>query len=124
MTINLILRKIVNKCSPTIPWMKFSISTKSCMSTVEQLFPLMKHSLSLRKASRSIPRPTFSNCIQSDVTWVSFCLTTFRQKKLYTTSTASMKKEVKSLEKTELYYIIFECTLIFMWELQTSSLRA
>ena len=39
---------------------------------------LPTHSPSLRKAYLSNPRPTFSNCIQSDFTMVLFCLMTFR----------------------------------------------
>ena len=44
------------------------------------LFYLAEHSLSLRKASHSNPRPTFFNCMKSDIPSVSFCLTTFRKK--------------------------------------------
>ena len=47
-------------------------------------FPLLfrptKHSPSLLKASRSKPRPLFSNCIQNDITLARHCLTSFRKK--------------------------------------------
>ena len=49
------------------------------------LFQLTKHSPSLRKASRSNPYPSFSNCRRNDVTQVRRCLTSFRQKQLYST---------------------------------------
>ena len=38
------------------------------------------HSPSLWQASRSNPRHNFSNCMQNDVTLVSFCLTTFHKR--------------------------------------------
>ena len=44
------------------------------------LFWLTTYSPSLGKASCSNPHPSFSNCIQSDVTLVRRCLTTFRKK--------------------------------------------
>ena len=49
------------------------------------LFLLTTNSLSLRKASHSNPHPTFSNCMQNNVTSVPVCLTTFCKKQLYTT---------------------------------------
>ena len=36
------------------------------------------HSPSLRKASRSNPRPHFSNCMRNDVTWVRRCWTSLK----------------------------------------------
>ena len=49
------------------------------------LFQLTTHSHFLQKSFRSNPLPSFSNCIQSDVMLVLFCLTTFHKKQLYTT---------------------------------------
>ena len=50
------------------------------------LFRLTIHSPSLQKASRSNLHPIFSNCMQSDITQVPFCLTIFSKKQLYTTA--------------------------------------
>ena len=48
------------------------------------IFPLRfnqtTHSASLRKASRSNPRPHFSNCMQNDVTSVHRCWSIFAKK--------------------------------------------
>ena len=87
-------------------WIKTKRSAISCLTTFLQiqysnvhlrfpgpilsyltpLFLITKHSPSLRLASRSNPCPLFSNCMRRDVTYVSFCLTTFHKKKqLYTT---------------------------------------
>ena len=57
------------------------------------LFRLAMHSPFLRKASLGNPYPTFSNCMQSDVMSVPFCLTTFRKKQLYTTNTFKVKSK-------------------------------
>ena len=45
------------------------------------LFKLTTRSPSVWKAHRSNPRPNFLNCMQNEVTLVSFCLTTFHKKK-------------------------------------------
>ena len=53
---------------------------RTWVSYFPPLFRLTMHSPSLQKASCSNPRPTFSNCVQSDVTSVLFCLMTFCKK--------------------------------------------
>ena len=82
----------------------FSTMLRSSSSGFPPLFPLMKHSLSLRKASRSNPRLTFSNCIQSDVTLVSFCLTTFPKKTIvfYCPTAKVPKNQNANFEQTVL----------------------
>ena len=50
------------------------------MEHLNFIYYQIKHSLSLWKASRNNPGPTFSNCMKRDVTTVLFWLTSFRKK--------------------------------------------
>ena len=83
------LTKYCNSLLPNHFHSRFKISVKPCRTMVpnncskdykcSSIQPKAP-SLSQQKASRSNPRPHFSNCIQNDVTSVRPCLTCFRKK--------------------------------------------
>ena len=74
------------------------------------LFWLTKHSPSLRKTSRSNPRPIFSNCMRNNVTSVHHCLTSFIKKQLYTTR--SVFKYSGALQNRTLKHFEYKCSVL------------